>query len=300
MVAFIRSSVFSSGLAVVALTVLNACGGSGGGGGSVGPGPVSTPTPSTNVTPTPTPTPAGTPAPGAGATSCALGYGTVGADCTRSSSQFLSDVMGAIDKLQQEQPALFNTSQTTGEGQWRVLDAQAYYAGVIANLRALGHCSDFDGAEVQVKNTNAFSEQFDILLGSGHVRRGDAAYRATCNPANFPLDPTQVIARVRVGFYSIACTDGNPPPRNGEDVLRIGCTGQLTATPKDKNEDDVPESVHGPTADWRLEQEGFIVDMDDVPNSPFNKVVSGHNLGHFTICASVKGIEGCLHGEVVR
>ena len=36
--------------------------------------------------------------------------------------------------------------------------------------------------------TNDFSEDYDMLLSSGHMRRGDGAYRQTCTPATFPVD----------------------------------------------------------------------------------------------------------------
>ena len=36
-----------------------------------------------------------------------------------------------------------------------------------------------------MKNTNAFSEQYDILLASGHMRRRPSAYRGDCRPAVF-------------------------------------------------------------------------------------------------------------------
>ena len=35
------------------------------------------------------------------------------------------------------------------------------------------------------KNSNNFSEQYDILLASGHIRRGAGSYRGVCKPALF-------------------------------------------------------------------------------------------------------------------
>jgi hypothetical protein len=49
----------------------------------------------------------------------------------------------------------------------------------------MGVCAIFDGEEIGVKNTNAFNDQYDIHLASGHVRRGEGSYRATCTPAQF-------------------------------------------------------------------------------------------------------------------
>jgi hypothetical protein len=43
----------------------------------------------------------------------------------------------------------------------------------------------FDGEEVAVKNTNDFSDQYDIITSNDFVRWGDGAYAATCEPAAF-------------------------------------------------------------------------------------------------------------------
>jgi hypothetical protein len=39
--------------------------------------------------------------------------------------------------------------------------------------------------EIGVKNSNDYSEQYDILLASGHMRRGLGSYRGVCRPAIF-------------------------------------------------------------------------------------------------------------------
>jgi hypothetical protein len=36
-----------------------------------------------------------------------------------------------------------------------------------------------------VKENNNYSEQYDILLASGHIRRGPGSYRGICRPAIF-------------------------------------------------------------------------------------------------------------------
>jgi hypothetical protein len=40
------------------------------------------------------------------------------------------------------------------------------------------------------------------------------------------------------------------------------------------------------------------VRMDDFPGVPFNKTLTAQNPGHFKLCAVVKGVRGCLDGEV--
>jgi hypothetical protein len=217
--------------------------------------------------------------------------------CARHAPTFLSDVEGAIDLLAAQKPAVFDQ---TDPGGWRVLDVPSYYAGVVDNLRAAGLCANYDGAEVQVKKTNELSEQYDILVADGFVRRGAGSYRLSCAPANFPVDPEDVIHSLRVAFFGFRCAEGRTPPNNGLGLLPVDCTGFVTATPKNKDNKDVPESIHGPTIDWFLREGAEVVRVEDVPLSAFNKNVFGVRKGHFTLCAVVKGVEGCLYGEVIE
>jgi hypothetical protein len=84
---------------------------------------------------------------------------------------FADDVERAIDKILQERPELFNGD--------RPKDDNAYIQGVAKILeRDFGYCAKQGGPEdeVGVKNSNGFSEQYDIL------RFG---YTVTCRPARF-------------------------------------------------------------------------------------------------------------------
>jgi hypothetical protein len=204
-------------------------------------------------------------------------------------------VDAAVNRLMSENPALFDFGDVSTP---RVKDTTAYYSGVLSNLRAAGFCANFDGAEVQVKNTNDFSEQYDVLLSDGAVRRGPGAYRLTCAPASFPLDPEDVIDSIRVAFYGIRCADGRTPPNNGLGLLPVDCTGFVTATPKNRENKDVPASVHGPNISWVLKEGAEHITLHD-DDQAFNKTLVGVSKGHFTLCATVKGVEGCLHGEVI-
>ena len=90
--------------------------------------------------------------------------------------------------------------------------------GIVANLRAAGLCAERDpddGAQetIRIKSENEFSEDYDTLLSSGHMRRGDGAYRQTCNPANFPIDREEDAPPIGSG-----CGRPYPPP-----VTRINC-----------------------------------------------------------------------------
>lgn len=281
-------------LAVPALAALIACSGS----------PSSTPTVVPSVTPSfaPVSQPPSSPSPGApSAASCPYGPGSVTASCARHVPAFVADVDAAISQLVNERPEIFDLTRTSGEGQYYVKDPDAYYAGVIRNLQARNFCAGFDLVELQVKNSQSFSEQYSILLSNQHVRRGDGSYRATCSPAAFPLAPEDIIDHVRVGFFGFRCADGITPPRNGERVLPIGCSGSVTATPKNYLGEDVDPRVHGDRITWSLEQEyPGVVRMDDFPGVDFNKTLTAFEKGYFTLCAEVKGVTGCLYGDVVE
>ena len=279
----VRVALALGGAAALSAAI-NACS------GSSGPTPVSTPSPSAPAS-SPTPAPTATPV----AAGCPVGKGTVHTSCARHVAEFVDEVDGAVSQLVRESPSLFDLGDPDKP---RVRDAGGYYAGVVRNLQAAGFCANFDGAEVQVKKTNDFSEQYDVLLSDGGLRRGAGAYRLTCAPANFPLDPEDVIDSVRVAFYGMRCAEGRTTPNNALGLLPIDCVGFVTATPKNKDNKDVPESVHGPKIDWVLRSGAQHVRVDD-DRQDFNKNVTGLSKGHFTLCATVKGVEGCLYGEVI-
>lgn len=247
------------------------------------------PLPATSPAPSPSPTPS----------PCPYGKGTVDTTCVRGGPVFLEKVDAAISQLVQQRPELFNLEDATGPGGYRVLDSAQYYAGVVKNLEAMAFCATADNNMLQVKNSNEFSEDYDILLSTEHIRRGDGSYRATCNPPAFPLDAADLIDGVRVAFYGFDCPKGVEAPRNGLGQLPVGCAGFVTATPKTKDNKDVDPRVHGPDIQW-IHWEGHEqVKVEDFPGVPFNKIVDGVQEGSFRLCAVVKGVEGCLNGTVI-
>lgn len=149
------------------------------------PAPTASPTPA----PTPTPTPAPTPTPTPAAQSCKLPpqpecggpegpKGTWGCCKEEHGNIFGEMVEEAIAKIQKERPELFDRG--------RVLNDNAYVQGVARILeRDYGLCSKQGGPEdeIGVKNANNYSEQFDILLGSGYIRYG--GHTVNCRPARF-------------------------------------------------------------------------------------------------------------------
>jgi hypothetical protein len=128
---------------------------------------------------------------------------------------------------------------------------------------------------------------------------------ATPTPAATPTPtPTRTpnagsIDSIRVAFFGFKCTDGQIVPNNGWGQLPKGCTGYLTATPKKKDNTDVPQNEHGPDISWRLRAGDGIVQVlpPTFPND-FNKDLLGLKQGEFSLCATVKGVEGCLNGTV--
>jgi hypothetical protein len=253
------------------------------------------------------PDPASSPASGgASANSCPIGKGNPDAACAKGSPQLLAAVESAIDRLVRERPELFNLQEESvaGTGQYRVLDKEAYVDGVLANLRAAGMCAgrSLDLELVQVKSTNATSEDFDIWTSSGFVRRGGAAYRQTCTPAAFPLEARDIISYVRVVLWGFDCNPGVTPPHPQEAQVPLGCDGFATATPKQRNGQDVPSWVHGSDIHWDLREGNDVVDVqpDSSYLNPFNRILYPKGkVGRLYLCATVQGVEGCLYGQTI-
>src|SRR5262249_51835349 len=115
--------------------------------------------------------------------------------CDRTRGQLLDAYETAIDLLVQQKPTIFDLRDEAAPDTraYRVLDKDAYLNGLVQNLRAAHLCAERDpddGAQqtIKLKNTNDFSEDYDTLLSTGHIRRGQGAYRQSCKPASFPVD----------------------------------------------------------------------------------------------------------------
>lgn len=243
------------------------------------------------------------------ATGCPLGKGKLDAPCWKTSPQLLASIEKAIDKLVLRRPELFNKNEEAGANtrQYRVLDPDAYLDGVVEELRAAGHCADrsLDREHVQVKNSNTYSEEWDLLTSSNFIRRGVGAYKTTCKPASFPADPADYIAYVRTHLWGYECfTPGVTPPTPGERKIPLGCDGRVTATPKLHNGRDVPSWIHGPEVQWDHREGHDIVRLDTdprFPDNPFDKVlITSGKVGSFYVCATVQGKTGCLSGQTIR
>lgn len=118
-----------------------------------------------------------TPAPPAQIYGCGLPRGTgLGRDCQKESPEFMDAMNAAIDRVLDEHPEFFAGGINVG----------AYMDDVVENLRRAGFCALNDGEEIAVKNSNDFSEQYDIISSGGNVLR---AYMATCRPAWDAIPP---------------------------------------------------------------------------------------------------------------
>lgn len=118
-------------------------------------------------------------------------------------------------------------------------------------------------------------------------------------PAPAPAPNAGPIDSVRVAFFGISCKNGKQAPNNGRRELPVGCTGYVTATPKDKNNVDVPARIHGPDIEWDLRWgQGRVEVRASVFPNDFNRDLVGLRVGEFSLCATVKGVQGCLNGTV--
>jgi hypothetical protein len=201
------------------IALLTSCGG--------GTSPSSS-TPPTTLPSQPTPTPPPTGGDGSfNHASCPLGRGTANAECSQGSTALLSELEEAMSLLVQQKPQIFDLSEEAAPGtkSYRVLDREAYMEGLVANLRAAGLCAerdpdDGDQETIRAKDSSDFSEEFDVLLSNGFMRRGAGAYRQTCSPSSFPVERAAEAPPISSG-----CGRPYPPP-----LTRFGCKLHLKGT----------------------------------------------------------------------
>jgi hypothetical protein len=139
----------------------------------------------TPPTPAASPAPSPTPAPVVRALGCGLPPSGPWQRCPRELPLFNFEINEAIAEVENEVPELFDFNDWQGGLSYRVLDRERYHEEVVARLEGMGFCAVWDGAEIGVKNTNAFDEQYQVMTSLGYVRWGGGAYRSTCFPAWF-------------------------------------------------------------------------------------------------------------------
>jgi hypothetical protein len=162
-------------VAFVAAAALTLCVCGGGGGATSGTGPTVPVTPTHSATPTSAPTPD----PPLSMSCTRLPAGNPNAPCKYESATFQADVDDAIRTLQGEQPQIFNDNT--------VMSVGPYYVGLIKILDRKGLCAQFDGEELAVTNTSAYSDQYQVMTSKQIARFGPSSYRATCYPAVVPV-----------------------------------------------------------------------------------------------------------------
>jgi hypothetical protein len=150
------------------------------------PKPAPTPIPTPAPTPVPTPGATPTPEPPPSGGSCSLPPSNPASPaCTDESPLLLGPVEKAITAATNTRPDFFDFDDKKCENCYYVKNIDGYVNQVIKHLNAQGVCALWDGEELAVKKKNDYSEQYDILLASGHIRRGAGSYQGICRPAWF-------------------------------------------------------------------------------------------------------------------
>jgi len=144
-----------------------------------------TPTPTPAATPTPKPSPTPTPSTPTGGTCSLPASNPASPKCTDETAKLLGAVETALTEVTKSRPDIFDFDDKKCDNCYYVKDVDAYLSQVVKKLNAQGVCALYDGEEMAVKENNDYSEQYDILLASGHMRRGTGSYRGVCRPALF-------------------------------------------------------------------------------------------------------------------
>jgi hypothetical protein len=158
--------------------------------------------PVSSTPPTTLPQPSASPPPATGGdsfnhASCSIGQGDPDASCERKRERLLNVYEDSLDLLIEQRPEIFDlTSEAAPDTRsYLVKDKEAFLTGLVANARARGVCAERDPDDgeqetIRLKSVNDFSDDYDTMLPSGHVRRGMSAYKRSCTPSNFPVERT--------------------------------------------------------------------------------------------------------------
>jgi hypothetical protein len=105
--------------------------------------------------------------------------------CSEASPLLQDEVEAALDAVTERFPELFDFNDTKCGNCYLVKDPRRYVDEVIKQLNRQGLCTDGVREELGIKSSNDFSEQYDIVLASEHMRRAPSSYRGVCRPAIF-------------------------------------------------------------------------------------------------------------------
>ena len=75
------------------------------------------------------------------------------------------------------------------DGTGKIIAARAYVDTILAELEAEDLCAVFDGEEIQIRDTGADNENFDVITSKGFAW---ANYVVTCSPALPIPDPPEI------------------------------------------------------------------------------------------------------------
>ena len=147
------------------------------------PAPVPSTAPPPAAAPSPAVLPDGQPVwvpPGTFA--CALGPGNKDAGCDAEAPVFAAAVNAAVDRVIAEQLDLFPDRDITS----RVRNEEAVHVAVARILQAQGYCAGWDLTDLQVRNSNAFSEHYDLFDARGflHQDPGDRSAPRAAPPTS--------------------------------------------------------------------------------------------------------------------
>lgn len=92
---------------------------------------------------------------------------------------------------------------------------------------------------------------------------------------------------VRVGMFSCSCPGGGGCGPNSAATVPVGCTANITATPKDAAGNDLPATVHGPAIFWSIFGGGAVCTAVE---EPFNRRCVGVSAGTTVLRAEVPGM----------
>jgi hypothetical protein len=116
----------------------------------------------------------------------------------------------------------------------------------------------------------------------------------TATPAASPSPASSAIppgSYVRVGVFACSCPSGRTCSNNGAATMQVGCSAQITATPKGPDGSDLPASVHGPNVSWAYSGQGTLVGCATWANERFNSDCVGLAPGASVVSASVPGMQ---------
>lgn len=134
------------------------------------------------------------------------------------------------------------------------------------------------------------------------VTQNQGSHNGDTPASTAPGGGSGAIYKVKVGFYGGTCPSG--PMVAGQTQLQVGCSGDMTATPKvqlpEGGDRDATVLEHGDGDDvvWAADIGPDVVVCVTSPANGFNRSCAAKKAGPWRQCAVVKGVKGCAEGSV--